>query len=205
MRLIKRVLVLMAMVVLTCGVANAEFRFGIKAGLNVNKIHLDEQVFNASNRAGFTAGVMTEFTVPIIGIGMDLSVMYTKMNSEMNSGPQEVENYINNGNIGKDFLQIPLNLKYKLSIPAIGSIIKPMIFTGPSFNFNLNKSTLQDIKSKSCQIAWNLGAGVELIKHLQISASYSWGLNKIAEFAKIPTKDIDLKNNYWTVTAAWLF
>lgn len=205
MRLIKRVLVLMAMVVLTCGVANAEFRFGIKAGLNVNKIHLDEQVFNASNRAGFTAGVMTEFTVPIIGIGMDLSLMYTRMNSEMNSGPQEVENYINNGNIGKDFLQIPLNLKYKLSIPAIGSIIKPMIFTGPSFNFNLNKSTLQDIKSKSCQIAWNLGAGVELIKHLQISASYSWGMNKIAEFAKIQTKDIDLKNNYWTVTAAWLF
>lgn len=195
----------MAMVVLTCGVANAEFRFGIKAGLNVNKMHLDQQVFDSSNRAGFTAGVMTEFTVPIIGIGMDLSLMYTRMNSELNSNLQEVDNYINNGNIGKDFLQIPLNLKYKLSIPAIGSIIKPMIFTGPSFNFNLNKSTLQDIKSKSCQIAWNLGAGVELIKHLQISASYSWGMNKIAEFAKIQTKDIDLKNNYWTVTAAWLF
>ena len=46
--------------------AHADFRFGLKAGMNVNSLHFSSETFDASNRAGFTGGAMIEFTVPVI-------------------------------------------------------------------------------------------------------------------------------------------
>lgn len=82
-----------------------------------------------------------------------------------------------------------------------------MIFTGPCFSFKLDKSLMD----KTFQCAWNIGVGVELFKHLQIAGSYGFGINDIAK-GVFKSQDINVnlvqlkaKNNYWTVTAAWLF
>lgn len=197
-------LILVALMAIFVSVpASAEFRFGVKAGLNINKLHLSNFGDNVSsdNRCGFTAGVMTEFTVPIIGIGADLSLMYTHMNERINDAGDK-------GSINKNFLEIPLNLKYKFNIPVVASIIKPMVYTGPTLALKLDKSAIDDLKTKTAQWGWNLGIGVELIKHLQISGSYTFGINNIVKKTGLVDeviKDVKLKNNYWTVTAAWLF
>lgn len=197
-------LILVALMAIFVSVpANAEFRFGVKAGLNINKLHLSNFGDNVSsdNRCGFTAGVMTEFTVPIIGIGADLSLMYTHMNERINDAGDK-------GSINKNFLEIPLNLKYKFNIPVVASIIKPMVYTGPTLALKLDKSAIDDLKTKTAQWGWNLGIGVELIKHLQISGGYTFGINNIVKKTGLVDeviKDVKLKNNYWTVTAAWLF
>ena len=144
---------------------------------------------------------MTEFTVPIIGIGADLSLMYTHMNERINDAGDK-------GSINKNFLEIPLNLKYKFNIPVVASIIKPMVYTGPTLALKLDKSAIDDLKTKTAQWGWNLGIGVELIKHLQISGGYTFGINNIVKKTGLVDeviKDVKLKNNYWTVTAAWLF
>ena len=44
--------------------AQAQFKFGVKAGLNVSKASLDKEVISADNRTGFLVGPMVEFTVP---------------------------------------------------------------------------------------------------------------------------------------------
>lgn len=197
-------LILVALLAIFVSVpASAEFRFGVKAGLNINKLHLSNFGDNVSsdNRCGFTAGVMTEFTVPIIGIGADLSLMYTHMNERINDAGDK-------GSINKNFLEIPLNLKYKFNIPVVASIIKPMVYTGPTLALKLDKSAIDDLKTKTAQWGWNLGIGVELIKHLQISGGYTFGINNIVKKTGLVDeviKDVKLKNNYWTVTAAWLF
>lgn len=197
-------LILVALMAIFVSVpASAEFRFGVKAGLNINKLHLSNFGDNVSsdNRCGFTAGVMTEFTVPIIGIGADLSLMYTHMNERINDDGDK-------GSINKNFLEIPLNLKYKFNIPVVASIIKPMVYTGPTLALKLDKSAIDDLKTKTAQWGWNLGIGVELIKHLQISGGYTFGINNIVKKTGLVDeviKDVKLKNNYWTVTAAWLF
>lgn len=195
----------MVMAIFVCGSAHAEFRFGLKAGLNVNEMRFNETTFDATNRAGFTAGVMTEFTVPIIGIGMDLSLMYTRMNSDLD---RYQGNPVTDGSLGKDFLEIPLNLKYKVNIPVVASIIRPMLFTGPTMALKFNGGKhFQAIKSKTVQWGWNLGLGVELFKHLQVAAGYTWGMNNIARMVSDSSQigTVKLKNNYWTVTAAYLF
>lgn len=200
MKRFNRTLMVMLFAVLTVGIANAEFRIGPRAGITVNKLHLDNvgSNFEADNRCGFTGGVMADFTVPIIGLGVDASLMYARMNSRVNG---------TGNSTSKDFFEVPINLKYKIGLPVVGNFVSPYVYTGPSFAFRLGKSR-GEIKQKGFQWAWNVGIGVELLKHLQVGAGYAFGINNIIENTKLGedvSSDIKLKNNYWTITAAYLF
>ena len=185
--------------------ANAQFfKFGPKVGLNLNKFSFDKSTFtDDSNRAGFTGGLMVEFTVPIVGVGVDLSAMYVRRSGEwMNE--QKVEK------VNRDYFEIPVNLKWKINVPVINNICRPFLTTGPSFAFLTSKEAISDaFKNKKTDVAWNFGFGVELVKHLQLHASYGLGLSKtvtgILPGGVEGTSNIEGKNRYWTVTAAWLF
>lgn len=226
MNTIKKVMMALTIALAACGIAQASpISFGVKAGMNVNKLKFNKDVVNSDNSCGWTAGVMADFTVPIIGVGCDVSLMYSRMNNSSDvtgllpavqnpglTGAAEATSSSSNNLYGKNFLEIPINLKYKLTLPAISRLVKPYVFTGPSFAFRLDKSSISeiyDLKSKSCQINWNVGLGVELVNHVQVGASYGFGINNIVEpLAKDKiniTSDIKAKNNYWTISAAYLF
>lgn len=206
MKRILKVLMVVILATVCAGTASAEFRFGIKAGLNVNKLSLSgtdwKDTFKADNGCGFTGGVMAEFTVPIIGIGADVAVMYTRMNSDASNDYVELMKSSNN-----NFLEIPLNIKYKLTLPVVSKFLKPYVFTGPSFAFKLDKNTIDALKTKTCQTAWNIGLGLEFVNHVQVGASYGFGINNIAKWTNAvnAVDNVKVKNNYWTVTAAYLF
>lgn len=204
MKSTKKIFLSLLIAVMSIGVADAQFRFGVKAGLNLNNINVKDVKANLDkdNGCGWTAGVMTEFQVPLIGLCFDLSLMYTRMNADVMGVNDSNEVFDVNNN--KNFLQIPLNIKYKLNLPTVSHIVAPYIFTGPDFAFKLDKNTLDNLKTKTCQVAWNVGLGVELVKHLQVGASYGFGINNIAK-KYVNAENINLKNNYWTITAAYLF
>ena len=186
--------------------AMAQFRFGVRAGLNVNSLHFNKEIFDENNRAGFTGGVMAEFTVPIIGVGADLGVMYVRRNSQFMQTLADKTTEVQN--LNSDYIEIPLNIKYKIGIPAISSILKPDIFTGPSFAFLTSKKHIENfVHDKTCDIAWNFGLGLEFFNHLQVGASYGLGMTKAFQAVNLAgdAAGIEGKNRYWTVTAAWLF
>lgn len=196
--------------------ANAGWRFGVKAGLNLDNLKAHDlselkENFDPDNRCGWTAGIMTEFEVPVVGICADVSLMYTRMENSflipyVDSSSTTTALTTRETNAGKNFIEIPVNLKWKLNIPVVSKIIKPMIMTGPAFAFKLGKNPYEDVvKAKTCQVAWNVGLGVELFNHLQVQGQYGIGINKVAELVNIKVEDFKVKNNYWTVTAAWLF
>ena len=56
--------------------ALSPFRFGVKAGMNINEMKFNEDAFSSKNRSGFTGGVMVQFVAPVINIGFDASLMY---------------------------------------------------------------------------------------------------------------------------------
>lgn len=188
----KKIIVSLLIAVMSIGAAEAGLRFGVKLGTNVN--HLSANIktnFDKNNRAGFTGGVMAEYMTPLLGLGFDLGVQYAYLNSSVSDN--------------KNFIQIPLNLKYKISLPVVGSFMAPYIFTGPSFDFRLDKQTINSMKTKTFQSVWNVGLGLEFVKHLQIGASYGFGMNTIAKIA-VPNSDpVKYHNSYWTITAAYLF
>lgn len=179
------------------------FHFGVKLGMDVSQLHFNKDIFDSDNRAGFTGGLMCEFTAPLIGVGFDLSAMYVRRNTRFLS---EMDN--ENLSVNRDYIEIPLNLKYKLSIPAIERIIRPFVTTGPSVAFLTSRKAVNSfLKNKSCDVAWNFGFGVELFSKVQVAASYGLGLTKSLEAVGVMDNgvDIDGKNRYWTVTAAYLF
>lgn len=186
--------------------AQAKFGIGPKVGLNVNQLHFSgNKLLDASNRCGITAGVTAEYIAPMLGFGADISLMYTHMKTHV-----EIGDDMGGENVSGNFLEIPLHLKYKFSLPAVGSIISPYIFTGPNVAVKLSGDRSY-FDTKTTQWGWDLGIGVELIRHLQIGAGYTWGLNKLAEVVISDnaglnySNEIKVKNNYWTVTAAWMF
>lgn len=190
------------------------FRAGVKAGLNVNDMSLNntmEKVFDADNNCGWSAGLMAEIQVPVIGICADVSVMYSRLDQKFSyDNPDEFtpEEWGNNPkNFGKNFLEIPVHLKYKFNFPMVSNYLSPYLLTGPSFAFNLNKKTFEDVRNRKCQTSWDFGLGVELMSHLQIQAAYCLGMNNIAKYWKeIDVQNgIKVKNNYWNVSIAYLF
>lgn len=207
MKTFHKALIVAIVAIFSFGYASADFRFGIKAGLNFSKLDMknlqqvESSLKDKGNRTGWMAGIMGEFTIPIVNIGMDASILYARQNIDNNT---LYEN--------KDFIDIPINLKWKIGIPVVKNIISPIIYTGPDFLFALNKQTFKDIQSKTCEVGWNIGLGVELFKHLQIEAGYCIGLNNVINFTDqyihdmgINTQDYRVKKDYWTVSAAYLF
>lgn len=214
MKTLKRIALIAVALLICTGSANAKFfSFGLKAGLNVNKLHFSkaavDDLTSKNNSTGWEAGVMVEGNVPIIGLGFDVSLMYARMNNSttsyfMNSnGTYEA---FNGKEAGKNFIMIPINIKYKFNLPVVSRYMVPFIFTGPDLAFKLDKNIIDNMKTKTCQVAWNVGLGLEFVSHLQIAASYGFGINNIADkFNLVNATDLNIKNNYWTVTAAWLF
>lgn len=180
--------------------AQAQFRFGVKAGVNVSSFHFDTDMFKADNRAGFTGGVMVEFTAPVIGLGFDLSAMYTRRNSKWMD-----ENGYTSDN--RDYISIPLHLKWRINIPLINNIIRPYLLTGPDFAFLTSKKAVKEgFSNRSFDTSWDFGFGVELVKKVQIGASYSVGMTKALKAFNVTNEgNVAGRDRYWTVTAAYLF
>lgn len=202
MKKFKSLLLACVAVVVVSLPANAEFKIGPRVGITVNTLKFSNDLWSSDNRAGFTGGLQMEFTAPIIGIGMDASVMYVRRDAKFFD-----ENTSTVSNMSKDWLEIPVNLKYKLNIVGIGKIVKPFIYTGPSFAFLTSGRAISDAwRAKKFDVSWNFGFGVELINHLQVGAGYGIGMTKVAEFVGVANGGgVKGRNDFWTVTAAYLF
>ena len=193
-------ILLMAILVGTAGAEAKIFRLGVKAGLNLSDMSLTKlnnikgQIMDVDNQCGWNAGLTAEVQVPIIGICADVSVLYSRLNQKVvnNDPTQNLPS-----NFGKDFLDIPIHLKYKIGLPVVGKYVAPLLYTGPSFAVNLNKKTFDDIRNRKCQTSWDFGLGVELFSHLQITGQYCLGMNNLAKYwGEVQTEQVKVKNNY---------
>lgn len=177
--------------------SEAKLRVGPRVGIDVSSLHFNKKVFDKDNRLGLTAGLQLELGLPM-GLAVDGSVMYVRRSVEVGTVKAN-----------RDYIDVPLNIKWNMGLPLIGKILKPYIFTGPDFAFLASKSAITEAwKSRKVDVAWNFGIGLEFISHLQISAGYGLGITKMSSaigFTDKPTEKISARNNNWTVTAAWLF
>lgn len=211
MKKIKAALVsaIMLCAALVAGVQSASaggpLRFGVKAGVNVNEMKFNESAFDASNRSGFTGGVTLQFVAPILNIGVDASVMYThRQNRIYFTEDGETEGITSNS----DYIEIPVNFRWNISVPLISKVVTPYLFTGPDFSFLMsNKNVKNAWNNRTFDLGWNFGLGLRFVDHLEIGASYGLGItNSASAVNALYGKNLaDGKNRFWTITAAWLF
>ena len=53
-------------------------RFGLRAGATISSMKFNESAFSSSNRMGYSFGPTVMFNLPIVGIGLDASLLFTR-------------------------------------------------------------------------------------------------------------------------------
>ena len=186
--------------------AQAQFKFGLKGGLNVSSVRLNSSVFDGSNRAGFHVGPTLEFTLPLGWLGLEISALYDTYKVAM-------EGVDENGNLTKPsstlrYVDVPLNVNAGF---GLGSFAKILISTGPQIAFSLGDSKILDYKYdlKNSLFSWNAGLNVRLFKHYQVGYTYNVGIGNTAELS---VKDVNplklsekLKNSTHKITLSYYF
>lgn len=192
--------------------AAGPLKFGIKGGVTVNDLKFNEDIFKADNRCGYTIGLMTKFTAPIINIGFDASVMFTHRVTKVDGltviGTDMSQQEVYYGSIKSDYIEIPINFRWDIGLPVIGKFVSPFLTTGPDFSFLVSKQNVSNAWNKhTFDFAWNFGFGLMFVNKVQLHASYGLGLNNAASSdSALYGKNLgDGKNRFWSVTAAYLF
>ena len=192
--------------------AAGPLKFGIKGGVTVNDLKFNEDIFKADNRCGYTIGLMTKFTAPIINIGFDASVMFTHRVTKVDGltviGTDMSQQEVYDGSIKSDYIEIPINFRWDIGLPVIGKFVSPSLTTGPDFSFLVSKQNVSNAWNKhTFDFAWNFGFGLMFVNKVQLHASYGLGLNNAASSdSALYGKNLgDGKNRFWSVTAAYLF
>lgn len=166
-------------------------KFGVKGGLNMSKLDWKARTLEQikDNSTGFFIGPMAEITLPIIGLGIDGALLYSQRGE---------------GELKEQGVEIPVNLKYTI---GLGSIAGIYFATGPDFYFNFKDIDLLNGDSKTTQVGINLGAGVKLLKKLQIGITYQIPMGDSFEWSHIDggISNFSAKTKTWQVSAAYIF
>ena len=191
MKKIFSTLVIMACLLLAVP-AQALVKFGLKGGLDVSK--LDNKV--GDNTTGFFVGPMVDVTLPIIGLGIDVAALYSQSGLDVNNKNSEKLKSV----------EIPVNLKWTL---GLGSTLGVYVAAGPQFGFSINDGWKQLMEeSNKSFVSVNVGAGLKLLRHLQVGVNYNIGASKLGDMI-VESADGDLRSsirkNSWQVSLAYMF
>lgn len=163
-------------------------KWGLKGGLSMSKLDFKNGP-TSDNTTGFFIGPMAEFTVPVIGLGIDGALMYSQR------GEDEWK---------QQGIEIPVNLKYTI---GLGSMLGVYVAAGPDFFFNFKDTKWEGFDTKATQVGLNIGAGVKLIQHLQIGVNYQIPLGDSFSSKDITEDHVEDngKTKTWQISLAYLF
>ena len=204
----KKILALIVMAVAFAAPSQAQTKFGLQAGVNLTNISdfslSAAGVENAvKSRAGFFVGPTVKFTLPIVGLGVDVAALYDQR-----------EGKTNGETIKSQSIQIPINARYGF---GLGSLAEIFLFAGPQFGFNIGNKTKELVNDaaqwtlKSSNFSANVGIGATVVSHVQLKVNYNIALGKTGEIevkdaATAAWKTITgAKANAWQVSVAYIF
>ncbi|MBQ3732067.1 MAG: PorT family protein [Muribaculaceae bacterium] len=192
-RLLIAILVMAAALPIT-----AQVRLGIRGGVTVGKLHFDREVLNSDNRVGYTGGLVLDLNIPVVGLGAEVSAMYTRRNNRLTDGDRIYKRH---------YLEIPVYARYRLTIPGVDRFFAPYAFTGPNFAILFNENSDDYLRSRKTYVSWDAGVGADLFGHLRISAAYGLGITKAMSYinSEYNGDQVNGRDRHWTLNAAWLF
>lgn len=192
--------------------ANAQIKFGLKGGLNVTSMSFSEEVFDASNKTGFFVGPMVKVTVPVVGLSFDAAALYDQKEADVQYASREGE--LGKVNVKQQSINIPVNVRYGFGLSSLANLF---LLAGPQWginvgdkNFKWNESSSYSLKKSNFSV--NVGAGVTLLNHLQVSANYNIACGKSADASLSKALDAAAnagkdksRNNSWQIALGYWF
>ena len=202
----KKIFTFVALVVAVCFAvpAQAQFKFGLKGGVNITDMSFHSDVLEASNRTGFFSGPTVKFTVARLGFGVDVSALYDQREAELKDSDAKPR---------QKAINVPINLRYDI---GLGSLAAVYLAAGPQFGFNVgdkSQTLVENVSEwtlKSSNFSVNLGAGVMLLRHLQVGFNYNIVCGKTGDVTVINTvsgayESFRNRSNTWQISAAYYF
>ena len=190
----------------------AQVKFGVKAGLNVSSVSIKdfEANFDNSNRTGFFAGVTADVTLPLVGLGVDASLLYDNRVVNMTVLGAAGDELSTNKTL--HYIALPINVKYTIGFSSLASVY---LATGPQFSWNVGDRNwspwriVDGWELKKSEFSWNVGAGVTVFDHVRLGYNYNIGIGETAEttvwnMAGSAIKG-KLKNNTHQISLTYLF
>lgn len=192
--------------------ANAQVKFGLKGGLNVTSMSFSEDVFDASNKTGFFVGPMVKVTVPIVGLSFDAAALYDQKEADVKYTGTDGE--LGKTTVRQKSINIPVNVRYGF---GLSSLANAFLFAGPQWGINVgdksfkwNETSSYSLKKSNFSV--NVGAGVTLLSHLQISANYNIACGKSADASLVKAAEAltnagkdKSRNNSWQIALGYWF
>lgn len=180
-------------------ICSGQMRYGFRFGGEFASAKLNN-TSDASllNRSGFSGGLVLEYQMPGCGFAPDIAMIYTRYNTRLSENGNSPES------IGRNFLEIPLHLKYKFWMKSFHDLFGPMVYTGPALAFRVGNDASAPLSTNRVQAGWDVGIGFDIVNFIQISAGYRFGLgNAIKDYPIYP--DATLHTNGWNISATLLF
>lgn len=189
--------------VLSINTASAQFRLGVRGGVDVASNKLKTDILKASNRLGFQIGPTAEFVVPISGFGGDISVLYGhkeyKISEKQDNASLSDYNYIS----------VPINLKQRIKLGPLGLFVTGGVYgnvkVGDDNAKNANE-VVNAFKHKNFIFGLGAGAGVTLFRNIDLGMYFRGDLtdNYKEEYMDADTFQ-NKKNQSWTVGLNYYF
>lgn len=197
-----------AVALLTAVPSQAQIKFGLKGGLNVTSMSLSKDVVDKSNQTGFFVGPTVKVTLPLVGLGVEAAALYDQRDAELN-----------NKTITQKNINVPINLRYGI---GLGSLASVYLAAGPQFGFNVGgknfdwkyENMANTFKMKDSNFSVNVGAGVSVLKHLEVGFTYNIACGKtgdvnvagiLGDAASQVLSTSKASSNAWQVSAAYYF
>ena len=104
--------------------AQAQIHFGVKGGLNLSKASFSNvsENFKKDNFTGFFIGPMAEFNIPIVGLGVDASLLFAQRGIKVSEGNDDIT-------VKQNGIDIPVNLKYTIGLGSLRVFIWLQVLT----------------------------------------------------------------------------
>lgn len=196
-----RIAFLMAAMAITAAApATAQVKFGIKGGLTTTEMKDKSSLLDNKNHTAWNAGLMLDLNIPKVNLGLEVSALY-RHNTNIKIKDQETSSQ-------RICIDIPVYVRYRLAIPNVERYVAPIVFTGPNISVIVkDDSKIKCVDDSKTRLSWDVGAGVDLFKHLRVTASYGIGMKKAMKCIgqEYEGGHVEGKDHCWTVSAALMF
>lgn len=186
-------------------------KLGIKAGLNMANLSVDESELNSSDKTGFTAGLMVE--IPLAKkFSLQPELLYSQQGSKFSYSDAEVSNSNFKSTIKLNYFNIPVMLKYYvtkgLSVqagPQIGILLKSNNEYQDNFLGYDNKENM-NLKEYSSGIdtSVNFGLGYQFRDKFYADARYNLSYSNVFKESDVSYFiNNDMKNRVFQITIGY--
>jgi len=202
-------MVLLAAVLCLLPRAEAQVRFGLKGGFELTEMNFNASDLREANRAGFYLGPVMKFTLPVVGLNIDASLLYSQRDLKVD---------------GEKILQKSLllggDLRYNI---GVGNALGLFVNAGPQLSLNIGDDVFywkddgqnnHQYALQNTMISFNLGLGVSFLEHFEAGIYYNIPAGKTADFTWDKIGDnlketswnrAKSKTNAWHVAVAYFF